>query len=54
MAKRPWWFPGADQQFGGTALPKCDEPPTLASSLDAATNVIRDAKEERDAQQRGT
>jgi hypothetical protein len=53
MPKRPW-FPGADQQLGGTAaLPKCDEPPTLALSLDAATNVIRDAKEERDAQQRG-
>ena len=41
MANRPW-FPGTQQ------LPRCDEPPTIALSLDAASQVTHIDDEEDD------
>jgi hypothetical protein len=51
MAKRSWFSVGADRTLNvplSRFMPLCDEPPTTASSLEAATDVARLAEEERD------
>ncbi len=49
MAERRWFPTGADQKLGGAMLPRCDDPPTTALALEAATDVVRVSQDERDA-----
>jgi hypothetical protein len=48
MTQRRWFPTGADQQFGGTLLPRCDDPPTQALALEAATDVAQHEEEGAD------
>ena len=41
MFERRWSPVGAGQNLGGAILPRCDDPPTQALALEAATDVVR-------------
>jgi hypothetical protein len=47
MTQRAWFPVGADQQLKlGGLLPRCDDPPTIALALEAATRAASKEEEE--------
>ena len=46
MTQRAWFPVGADQQLKiGGQLPRCDDPPTIALALEAATHAASQEEE---------
>ena len=45
MTQRRWFPTGADQ-YEGTLLPRCEDPPTQALALEAATDVAGQPEED--------